>query len=341
MVTAAPSWEAVKRWVSSGGHTLDTSTATRLPGGLANENYLVRFDTQCAVFRCPPPGQLAEGAGNIVREGKVLSGIHPSFPLAPRPYLICDDEAVIGRPFMLLEYRSGVGLGGRLPEGLGSDAPSLLASLLAGTLAKLHVVDPDATPLGSLGRPNGFLRRQLDGWTRRAQAVWPESMPPAVLRLHDGLARTIPDPQAPRLLHMDFKLDNLLVDPATFEPTALIDWEMATRGCPIFDLAILLSYWVEPDDPTDLHQLNQVPSLAPGAPTRHEIVDEYFKARAIAPVAIDWYLACARLRLAVAWMQLYRLWERGQVVGDSYSHFEAVAHAVLDFADSQLQEAQQ
>jgi aminoglycoside phosphotransferase (APT) family kinase protein len=128
---------------------------------------------------------------------------------------------------------------------------------------------------------------------------------------------------------MDAKFDNLLLDPDARAATALIDWDMGTLGPPAFDLAVLLSYWIEPGDPAGTHALQAVPSLAPGWPGRTAVIEAYARAAGAVPPHLGWHLALARLRLATAWMQLYRLWQRGQLTGPRYAGFASLADAIL------------
>jgi aminoglycoside phosphotransferase (APT) family kinase protein len=137
---------------------------------------------------------------------------------------------------------------------------------------------------------------------------------------------------------MDLKLDNLLVDPARLQATAMIDWDMATRGPADFDLAILISYWVEPGDPAGVLPLAAVPSLLPGWPDRAAVIADYAAAAGRPPGDMVWPVALARLRLAVAWMQLYRKWQRGELTGDGYRGFESLADAIADMALARLQQ---
>lgn len=302
-----------------------------LSGGIANRNERIELTTGAAVLRRPPPGVLAAGASDMAREWRVVSALAPHFPIVPGALAFCADPAVLGTPFLVLEHRSGIAIGGELPAGADD---RLIDSTLKQMIA-LHQLDPIAIGLGDLGKPGGFYPRQLAGWTKRAAVVWDDSAPAAALIA--ALAGKAPaDGGNPVLLHMDLKPDNLLVDPVTMAPRALIDWDMATRGPRGFDLAVLLSYWIEPGDTPAVQVLNAVPSLAPGWPGRTEIAARYQRLGGIDPGPLAWPLALARLRLAVAWMQLYRKWQRGEMAGDRYAGFETLALAILDQALSEF-----
>lgn len=323
-------WPALAQWLAARGHGLETDPAPRqFAGGLANLNYRVVLDGAPAVFRRPPGGELAHGASDMAREAKVLAGLNRCFPMAPRLIAFCDDSAILGVPFQLLECRPGLAIGGELPAGFSAADSGWLLEALTGAMAALHALDPEAAGLADLGKPGGFAERQLRGWTKRAAAAFAEDAPPELAALLARMQATLP-PDAPAgLLHMDPKFDNLLVDAQTRRATALIDWDMATLGPPAFDLAVLLSYWIEPTDPPATHSLHAVPSLLPGWPGRRAVIDFYARAAGGIPPHLGWHLALARLRLATAWMQLYRLWQQGQLEGARYSGFAHLAGAIL------------
>jgi aminoglycoside phosphotransferase (APT) family kinase protein len=326
-------WTRIAAWLGGRGRHLDLWAPPRqFAGGLANLNYLVRLDGAPAVFRRPPGGALAHGASDMGREAKALAALAPAFPLAPALLAFCDDPGVIGAPFQLIEWRPGVAVGGMLPEPFTpADAGWMLGALI-GAMAALHALDPAAVRLADLGKPSGFAARQLAGWTRRAEAAFGTEAPPGLVLLLARLGEALPPDPPARLLHMDMKFDNLLLDPSARTATALIDWDMATLGPPAFDLAVLLSYWIEPGDPAPTHPLQAVPSLTPGWPDRRAVVAAYAGAAGAVPANLGWHLALARLRLATAWMQLYRLWQRGALAGDRYRGFATLAAAILAHA---------
>ena len=318
-------------WLPSQGLALAPgSELIRLSGGIANRNDRIELTSGPAVLRRPPPGVLAAGASDMAREWRVVSALAPHVPLVPRGLAFCDDVSVLGTPFLVLEHRPGVAIGGTLPP--GGDIAALVDATLSAMIA-LHRLDPNAVGLGDLGKPDGFYARQLRGWRGRAEAVWPDGLPPVAAAHIAALeAAAPPEDAAPVLLHMDLKPDNLLVDAASMAPQAMIDWDMATRGPRGFDLAILLSYWIEAGDPPAVQSLNAVPSLVPCAPSRALLAARYQALGGGDPGPLGWPLALARLRLAVAWMQLYRKWQRGEMAGGRYVGFETLALAILEHA---------
>lgn len=335
--TVAQDWPALERWLSLQGHHLSPDPPPRqFAGGLANLNYLVTVDGVPAVFRRPPAGELAHGASDMGREAKVLGGLNRCFPLAPRLIAFCADAGPLGVPFQLLEWRPGIAVGGDLPAPLTAADSGWMLDALTGAIAALHALDPADAGLQDLGKPTGFAERQLRGWAKRADAAFGAEAPPALAPLLARLADTLPPDPPARLLHMDPKFDNLLIDPASRRATALIDWDMGTLGPPAFDLGVLLSYWIEPGDPVETQALGAVPSLLAGWPGREAVVAAYARAAGGVPPDLGWHLGLARLRLATAWMQLYRLWQRGALSGTRYAGFASLAAAILQQAADQF-----
>lgn len=276
---AAIDWTRVADHLDARGHSFDRNFAPRqFEGGLANVNVLVRVDGLFAVLRRPPEGPIPKGAHDMAREHRVLHGLSPVLPLAPRSLHYCDDPAVAGAPFQILEYRAGRLVKGDRMDPL-PDSPEVGAAvsrMLVETLVRVQSVDLDAAGLADLGRPDGFLARTAAGWMRRAEAICGDDLCTAARETADWLSRTTPrESESPTLLHNDFKLDNLLLHPERIEPVALLDWDMATRGDPLYDLASLLGYWAEPGDPECMHRLRQMPSARAGFLTRTEACELY------------------------------------------------------------------
>jgi aminoglycoside phosphotransferase (APT) family kinase protein len=338
--TVPQPWDRLGGWLASRGRSLNTDVPPRqFAGGLANLNYLIVVDGAMTVLRRPPDGPIAEGANDMSREARVLSRLADRYPLAPRCLEFCADDSVLGAPFQLLEYRAGEAVRAELPAALAErdDAPQRLTSGLVHAMATLHTVDPAAVALGDLGKPEGFLRRQVEGWSRRCDAAYEGAVPPAATALVERLRQLVPDRSDTALVHGDLKFDNMLFDLHRIEPVAVVDWDMATRGDPLFDLAVLLSYWVEPSDPPGLHDLRQVPSLAPGFATRKQVAADYFAESGRPAEDLSFHLALARLRLAVAWQQLYIRFIGGIFTDPRYADFGNIANAVLTWTIDSLE----
>ncbi len=366
-------WPRLARHLEAHGYRfVPDAPPRRFSSGFANLNYLLSVDGAPCVLRRPPPGPLPPGAHDMVREHRVLSRLWRAFPLAPRAFHLCEDITVLGAPFFLMEYRPGTTVGAELPPALSGrpDRAARIAADLVEVLTSLHRVEPAAVDLDSLGRPHGFLARQVAGWARRAYLAcdeqpeprpdpqsdprpdpqsdpqpeprpdpWPDPRPNPRLgrrirRIVDWLEDHIEPERAVSLVHNDFKLDNVLLDPDRFTPVAVVDWDMCTRGCPLYDLAILLSYWTEPDDHPAMHQLRQMPSAAPGFPSRAEILDAYARRSDIDIGDFRFYRVLSVFRLAIVFRQLVNLYRRGARTNPEFAGFGDVAAGLLDFAEA-------
>jgi aminoglycoside phosphotransferase (APT) family kinase protein len=334
--TPALDWQSLARHLADHGHRLSLEPKPRrFASGLANLNFRIGFDGAPAVLRRPPPGQLPPGAYDMGREFRILSRLWRAFALAPRGLFYEEDQAVFGAPFQILEYRRGFAVRATLPEPLAHD-PAVAARLgrvLIEVLAQLHAVDPDTVGLGDLGRPEGFLERSIEGWARRGEKAREQGPGPLLPTLATWLrAHRVPD-GAPVLLHNDYKLDNLLLDPDTLDPVAVVDWDQGTRGDALFDLATLLSYWTEPGDPPAMHALSQMPSAAPGFPSRREAAARYADLTGRDLSDFKFHRVLGLFKLGVVFHQLHARYRQGQADA-RYLDFGAVADGLLEFAEA-------
>lgn len=336
--TMPQDWGALRRYLSAQGLTVNGETEPRqFAGGLANLNYRIRIDDRDWVLRRPPPGVLPPGANDVAREYRILRGLSPRFPLAPHPLHFCEDCGILGAPFLIMEYREGLVIGGALPDPrLDESACARLGTTMVEILAALHGVDPQAVGLGTLGRPERQLERTIDGWQQRASAVLDDRTPASIARICAWLRKSLPAPGKTALLHNDFKLDNIILDRANLQPRAVIDWDMGTRGDPLLDLATLLSYWAEPGDPPAMHRLNQMPTAQPGFPSRASVVQAYAQRTGIDVSQFHFYRVLALLRLSVVFMQLHARFRRGEVNDERYRGFGELSADLLNFTEDEL-----
>jgi aminoglycoside phosphotransferase (APT) family kinase protein len=312
---------------------------TRLTGGHSNVTYLLSAGLGRWVLRRPPGGCLPAGAHDVVREHRILAALSPAFPLAPRPVLVCSDESVIGTPFFVMEYRPGVVVRSTLPPTLATDVQlrRRLSEALIDTLATLHAVDWVAIGLGSLGRPEGFLARQVRRWAERYDRVKTRenSMIP---RLGRWLAAHTPPSPAAVLIHNDFKLDNVVLgtdDPS--RPVAVLDWELATIGDPLVDLGVLLCHWAEPRDPGIRKEVGGGVTVAPGFLTRAELVARYAEVARRDVSAIRFYETFALYRVSIIEQQIYHRFSTTRAGDERFATFEdrawRLAEVALDLAE--------
>ncbi len=286
----------------------------QFPAGFSNLTYLVTVEhargQQPIVLRRPPRGVKAGIAHDMGREHGILAALHARGVPVPNPLARCDDAAVIGAPFYLMEHVDGVILRGTLPASFTEQAaavPGRLAALsqtFVQTLAQLHAVDVSTEPLASLGRPDGYVQRQVQGWTKRWLASRTDDVPPL-----DWIAAWLeahrPPDRATTLVHNDFKLDNLVLEPDLSRVRAILDWEMATIGDPLMDLGTSLAYWVEAGDAPIFRALGLGITALPGSMTRTELVQAYGAHRGIDVSDAPFYYAFGLFKVAVIAQQIY------------------------------------
>jgi len=320
------------------GLTLDpTVPAERFSGGLANLNYRITVDGRPVVLRRAPSGPLPPGAHDMAREHRVLSRLASAYALAPRSMLLCADPNILGAPFQLIEYRAGRTVRGADVDALhaGEDLPGRLCDLLAGALADLHRVDPAACGLDDLGRPDGFVARTAERWSARTAEI-AEGRTEAALAADLGgwLTRHLGGWRGgdATLLHCDFKLDNVILHPDRLQAVAVVDWDMATRGDPLFDLATLLSYWAEPGDPDCLRGLEQMPTAHPGFPSRQDMATAYARASGRSLDGLEEMRVLCLFKLAVVFLQLHARWRSGAIGDERYARFERLGFDLMQHA---------
>lgn len=293
--------------------------ALQFPGGHANLTYLVRFGEREIVLRRPPLGPVAPKSHDMRREFKALSALAPVFPQAPKPFLLCEDESVMGAVFFAMERRRGVVVRFAMPPELDRhpDARHRISMALIDVMASFHDVDYRAIGLADLGRPDGFVERQVAGWKGR----WDRAKNvenPRFEELHAWLVANRPESPAPTLVHNDLKFDNCMIDPDDPDHvTTILDWDMTTVGDPLIDLGTLLGYWAQADDPPERGATTSVTAL-PGFPTRRELAERYAERRAIDLATIGWYEVFAIWKTAVVLQQIFIRFVRGQTTDERF-----------------------
>lgn len=305
-------------------------TIRQFGGGAANLTYLLDYETDEYVLRRPPLGPVAASAHDMSREYRVLSALHQAFPYAPRAFLFCGDESVIGAPFFVMERRQGVVVRRTMPAVYAAwpDAARRMSEALVDTLAQFHAVDYEALGLGDLGKPAGFIERQIEGWYRRWQAAKATDLAD-MDRVYAWLKANQPAHTRVTLVHNDYKLDNVMLaadDPGRV--VAVFDWDMCTLGDPLSDLGALLTYWTEPTDPPYLLATAMMPVGNMGFLKRDELVERYAR-RSGRPVGdIDFYHALGLFRLTVIVAQIYIRYLRGQTRDARFAAMEFMIPAL-------------
>lgn len=298
--------EALGRYLAAalpGPDAAEPLQVERIRGGHSNETFSIRRGRDHWALRRPPRGPLLPTAHDVEREYRVLRGLEQTNVPAPRPLLLCADAAIIGAPFYLMEWAPGVVIRATLPPAFGADVAARhgLGDEVIDRLADLHAVDWQAVGLADLGKPQGYLERQLRRWTGQLDASRNRPLPDldavtAWLHAH------LPESGAATLVHGDYRLDNLMFAPQPpARAVAILDWEMATLGDPLADVGYLLSFWREPGDP-DFGALGDAAwniSAQPGFPSRAELVERYAARTGRQMDHVAFYVALAIWKLAI------------------------------------------
>jgi aminoglycoside phosphotransferase (APT) family kinase protein len=301
--------------------------------GFSNLTYLLRAGDRELVLRRAPPGVKIKSAHDMGREFRILSRLADVWPKAPRPLAHCEDESIIGTAFYVMERVRGVILRQRLPKGLVLDEPTMrrVSTAMIDTLAEIHLLDYQAVGLGDLGKPQGYIARQVDGWAERYRKAQTDEVP-QIEQLHRWLVTNMPPETGASLIHNDFKYDNVVLAPDLSGVAAVLDWEMATLGDPLMDLGTTLGYWIDPDDPPVFQVMVFGPTNLPGNLRRVELVRRYEEKTGRSVGSILYYYANALFKLAVVAQQLYKRYHDGLTKEERYAPMLEGVRAVTSAA---------
>ena len=310
----------------------------QFPGGHSNLTYLLKAGANEYVLRRAPMGPVAPKAHDMVREFHLLEKIHPVFPEAPRPVFLCEDASVLGAPFFLMERRSGVIIRTEMPPEFAAlpDAPRRASEALVDTLARLHAVEIEQSGLSTLGKPEGFNRRQVEGWAGRWQRA--ETHPNAGSNQVVGwLLSNVPAESAHTVVHNDFKLDNLMLaehDPG--QVVALLDWEMTAIGDPLVDLGLTMAYWTQRGFPAQQRTRIGEPGVTQGFYTRQQFLDRYAVQTGRDLSGLVWYEVLGVFKLAVILQQIYARYHAGQTRDERFALLGEQAQSLIGEAVRQI-----
>lgn len=297
----------------------------QFPRGFSNLTYLVAAGGREMVLRRPPFGAQVRGGHDVVREYRILAALHPVWPRVPRPLVCCDDATVIGAPFYLMERVHGVVLRDRSPAGVTLDPRTMRQVCLSAvdTLSDLHSVDWRAAGLEGIGRPEGYVARQVEGWSERWRRAVTDDVP-EMDAAAAWLSGHLPAERAPSIIHNDYKYDNLVLDPGDLTRVrAVLDWEMATLGDPLMDLGTTLAYWAEPGDPPELKSFGV--THLPGNLDRRAVAERWAEKTGRDVSGLLFYYVYGLFKVGVIAQQIYARFRAGKTQDP---RFGALIHVV-------------
>jgi aminoglycoside phosphotransferase (APT) family kinase protein len=332
--------ESFARWASTAlPGTIPPFTAEAIVGGQSNITAHVRdADGRELVVRRPPLHGVLPTAHDMGREHRIIAALGPTPVPVPEAIAYCADPDVIGAPFYVMERRHGIVLDESFPPDIPptEERCQRISASAVETLVRLHAIDWQAAGLTDLGRPEGFLARQVQGWIERYDRARTDDYP-QVAPLVRWLSDNLPPGAAPTIIHNDFKLNNLLLAPGELVPVvAVLDWEMTTIGDPLFDLAVSMTYWIEPGDSLALRAVLPNVTWLPHFYSRAEFMREYAAQSGRDLGAIDYYLTFAYFKLAAILQQIYARWRNGQTRDERFADFGERVRVLIEHAHARI-----
>ena len=309
---------------------IDEIEISQFPGGSSNLTYLVAIGADEYVLRRPPFGNTVKSAHDMSREFNVLAQLSTVYAAAPKPFVYCADEAVIGAEFYLMERRKGLIIRGVSPDILAqsADLQTKVVESFVENLVKLHSLDYGKIGLGDLGKPEGFVKRQVEGWTKRyfnAKTDEHAELERSIEWLNDNL----PEAHGAALIHNDYKFDNVMLNPNDLtEIVAVLDWEMTTVGEPLMDLGSSLAYWMSPEDGEELLSMPFNPRVLMKNISRREIVAVYEEKSGRRVSDIVFYYVFGTFKLAVIAQQIYYRFAKGFTADRRFAKFDEFVNSL-------------
>jgi aminoglycoside phosphotransferase (APT) family kinase protein len=315
-------------------------TVEQFPGGHSNLTYLLKIGGRELVLRRPPFGRKVKTAHDMGREYRIQKSLKPVFPYCPEPLAYAEDESIIGCPFYVMERIRGIILRRDLPKGLSFSPQETraLCEKLMDVYAALHHVDYKKAGLEGYGKPEGYVRRQVEGWSERYRNARTDDAPdfePIMAWLH---AKMPGESAIVSVIHNDYRFDNVVLDPMNpLEIIGVLDWEMATIGDPLMDLGGALAYWVDRADPPNMQAIRIAPTHLEGMMTRRELVSAYARRMGMTIENIDFYYCFGLFRLAVIAQQIYYRFYHGQTKDERFKLMIFAVHVLHEAAKNVIE----
>ncbi|QQE77567.1 phosphotransferase family protein [Alicyclobacillus sp. SO9] len=313
-----------------------TLQVQQFSAGHSNLTYLLTIGHWQAVLRRPPVGPVAPRAHDMHREFKLLTAVYPYVEAAPVPYLMCSDESLIGVPFYVMKKLSGVVLDGTWPQAYANTHKNkqAVSKALITTLAQMHQISLENYPnLVDIGHPQGYMQRQVTGWMKRHELAITDDRIPGMQEVGTWLLRNLPNSGRAALIHNDFKLNNVLYNKDNpGHIVGIVDWEMATVGDPLSDLAITLSYWAQKGDPSALTNKFSRLTAEDGFMRRSDLIQLYSKEMDWEIDNLSFYMAFAYFKASGILQQIYYRWWQGQTQDHRFAALGEIAKDLMEMA---------
>jgi aminoglycoside phosphotransferase (APT) family kinase protein len=298
--------------------------------GASNLTYLLQYPDRELVLRKPPVGMKAASAHDMKREFLIQSRLQPVYPLVPSMIAMCDDQAVMGSDFYVMERVVGDIFRRDVPEGVTPADVSVMADSLINGLVQLHAVD--ASILDELNKGPGYVQRQVEGWSKRYRNALTDDVPNGE-KVMAWLEANRPADVASCVIHGDWRIDNVVFNLEQARIVGVLDWELATVGDPLMDLGSSLAYWVDRDDEPAFAALRRQPSHLPGMPTRDEFVAKYLEKSGVRCADFTFYEVFGLFRLAVIIQQIWARYRAGQTTNPAFAGFGAACNTLINRAE--------
>ena len=313
------------------GRDLGSMRITQFPGGHSNLTYMLKIDNEQWVLRRPPFGSKVKSAHDMSREFKILDALKGTYPFGPGPIHFCDNHEVLGCDFYLMNYIKGLVIRREYPNHLRLSPEQVGIQLLNffDALGDLHSLNLEEVGLSNFGKPEGYVKRQVEGWSNRwVNAVTPDTVncDEIIKWLQDNMPA---ESGKASVIHNDYKLDNVIFDVKNpLKLIGVLDWEMSTVGDPLMDLGCTLGYWVQLDDPEFFRNARTMPSDIEGAPTRSQIIERFKERTGLSVDHFPFYFCFGLFRLCVIGQQIYYRFYHGHTTDNRFAAFLKKAHVL-------------
>lgn len=322
---------AVHAWLKAILTDLSTEPEVfQFRSGASNLTYLLKYPDRELVLRRPPVGIKAVSAHDMKREVLIQSRLKPIYSLVPTVYGLCEDHSILGSDFYVMERIKGVILRRDIPANVTAADMAWIGQSLMSGLVSLHKVDSSVLP--ELNRGAGYVRRQVEGWSKRYRNALTDDVPDGETVMQ-WLEKNQPDDVAACVIHGDWRIDNCVFDLSAKRMVGVLDWELATVGDPLMDLGSALAYWVDRDDEPAFAALRRQPSHLEGMPTRIEFIDYYLASSGLHCDDFTFYEVFGLFRLAVIIQQIWTRFRAGQTTNPAFAGFGLGVNTLMNRAN--------